>query len=122
MKSKSLAGGKKVRRNTILEPPSGRKERVNIVVDSCKRYLYRKGVRCFRESSVAWSPKKGRHTTTKFRRTVAMKIAIEERQRCNTAASRKKLRVGVGRGLDKTESFRLHLTQKGRVRRVTPNG
>merc|ERR1711917_168247 len=113
---------KKIRRKRVPEPTSGREERVIILVDSCERYFDRKGVRRYRKSCVARSPKKGRHTTTKVRKTVAMKIAIEERQGCNTAASRKKLRVISERGrVDKAEGFRLHLIQKCCVGRVTPN-
>jgi len=94
---------------------------VIVLVDSCERYLDRKGVRRYRKSCVARSPKKGRHTATKVRRTVAMKIAIEERQGCNIAASRKKLRVISERGsVDKAEGFRLHLIQKCRVGMRTP--
>merc|ERR1711917_148422 len=50
-----LGRWKKIRRKRVPQPTSGREERVIVLVDSCERYLDRKGVRRYRKSCVARS-------------------------------------------------------------------
>ena len=82
---------------------------MRILVNSCIRDLDRIGVRERGKSSAARPKKEGRHAVSKIRRAVSMKIAVENSERCNVAAMRKRLKtVSQRRGIDETKSFRFH--------------
>ena len=51
----------------------------------------------------------GRHAVSKLRRTVTMKITVEDTKGCNFEAEYERLTVNYKRGVDETNTFRLYL-------------
>ena len=97
-------------RKRVPEFTSGRKERMEILINSCIRELDRVRVRGRRKPSAARPWERGRHAVSKFRRAVSVKIAVEYRQRSNIAAEWQSLkRVSQRRRVDETKSFWFHL-------------
>jgi len=71
---------------------------VKILVNSCISEVDRIGVRVSRKSC-ALRPQEGRrHAVSKFRRTVSMKITVEDSQRCNIAVERERLKSQLNEG------------------------
>ena len=66
---------------------------MKMLVNSCIRELDRIGVRASSKSCAARPTERGRHAVSKFRRTVSMKIAIEDRERSNIAADIERLKT-----------------------------
>ena len=61
---------------------------MRILVYSCIREVDRKKMRVRSQSCAARPQEKGRHSVSKIRRTVSMKITVEDSERGNTAAMR----------------------------------
>ena len=79
---------------------------MKILLNSCIREMDRIGMRVSRKSC-ATRPREGRrHAVSKFRRTVSMKIAVQDSNRCNIAAECKRLKtVNKSRGVNKTKNL-----------------
>ena len=79
---------------------------MRILVYSCIREVDRIEVRGRRKSCAARPREEGRHAVSKIKRAVSMKIAVEDSERGNIAAERKRLEtVSQRRGVDETKSF-----------------
>ncbi len=63
---------------------------MKMLVDSCIRGLDSIGMNISRKSCATGPRKGGRHAVSKFRRAVSVKIAIEDRMRCNIATEFKR--------------------------------
>ena len=66
-------------RKRVPEFTSVRDERVKILINSCIRKMDRIRMRRSRKSCAARPREGGRHTVSKFRREVSMKIPVEDR-------------------------------------------
>ena len=66
---------------------------MKILVKSCIRKLDRIGMRVSGESCAVGLQEGGRHTVSKFRRAVTMKIAIKDSKRSNIAAKFQRLKT-----------------------------
>ena len=59
-----------------------------------------------RKASVAGPQKEGRHTVSKFRRAVSMKIAIKDRKSCNITAELERRKAASKSGaVNESKSF-----------------
>ena len=93
-------------RERVPEFTRERDERLRILVYSCIREVDRIGVRGRGKSCAVRPREQGRHSVSKIRGAVSMKIAVKESKRGNIAAITKRSKtVSQRRRVDKTKSF-----------------
>ncbi len=86
-----VVGRRKYRqRKAVPEFTSNRNERLEILVNFCIRNLDSKGGELERKSCAAMPMEMWRHSLSKIKRAVSMKIMIENRKRGNIAAEIKR--------------------------------
>ncbi len=79
---------------------------MKMLVNSCIRNLGRNGVSLIGKSCAARPLEGWRHAVSKFRRSVSMKITIEDRKRSNIASEIKRQNtVSERRTVDETKSL-----------------
>ncbi len=89
---------------------------MKMLVNSSIRDLDSKGMSLRVKAGTARPQERGRYAVSKFRRTVRVKITIEDRKRGNLAEEFKREKiVSERRRTDETKSLRLHSGQKSCV-------
>ena len=66
---------------------------MKLLVNSCFSEVDKIMMRVCRKSCAARSREGGRHAVSKFKRTVSMKITVEDSKRCNTVAECERLKT-----------------------------
>ncbi len=95
---------------------------MKILVNSSIRDLDSKGMNLSAKAGAARPQETGRHTISKFRRAVKVKITIKDRKRGNMAAEFKgEKTVSERRRTYDTKSFRLHSVQESCMCGASPH-